>query len=246
MGGSHLRRTRNEVNDDRARDRAPAIRRALLRWGEVRGRHFFWRDPGLSPFSLLVVEILLTKTRAQVVEPVALRLLERFPDPGALARANRRTLERLLNPLGLHRKRARQLIACARVLGEEHGNEVPATVEGLLELPSVGRYAANAVAVVAFGQRRPVIDANLARIYGRVFSLAPPPPRLSNAHDLWSLATRLLPRKRAKEFTWAALDLGGTVCAARNPDCAHCPLSRICDFATKHASSADVRGKAAD
>lgn len=183
MGGSHSRRTRNEVNDDRARDRAPAIRRALLRWGEVRGRHFFWREPGLSPFSILVVEILLTKTRAEVVEPVALRLLERFPDPGALARANRRTLEKLLYPLGLHRKRARQLIACAKVLGEQHGNDVPATVDGLLELPSVGRYAANAVAVVAFGQRRPVIDANLARIYGRVFSLAPPPHRSDRGLD---------------------------------------------------------------
>lgn len=237
MGGSNSRRTRNEMNDDPARERAPAIRRALLRWGEERGRHFFWREPGLSPFSILVVEILLTKTRAEVVEPVALKLLERFPNAGALARANRRTLERLLYPLGLHRKRARQLIACANVLGREHDSEVPATVEGLLELPSVGRYAANAVALVAFGQRRPVIDANLARIYGRVFSLAPPPPRLSSAHDLWNLATRLLPRKRAKEFNWAALDLGGTVCAARNPSCTRCPLLRVCDYGTRHVGA---------
>lgn len=245
MGGSQSRSTRKEANDDTVRDRAPSIRRALLRWGKLHGRHFFWRGPGLSPFSILVVEILLTKTRAEVVEPVALRILNRFPDAGTLARANPRTLERLLYPLGLHRKRARQMIACARILGEQHGSEVPTTVEDLLKLPSVGRYAANAIALVAFGQRRPVLDANLARIYGRVFSLAPP-PRINSAHELWNLARRLLPRKRAKEFCWAALDLGGTICVARNPDCAQCPLSTICNFATKHAPRPSIRRKAAE
>jgi len=241
MGGSQTRRTHTEENDAYEQGRARTLRRALLRWGELQGRHFFWREPGVSPFTILVVEILLAKTRAEVVAPVALQLLKRFPSPVALARANRRTLERLLYPLGLHRKRARQLSACAKVLVEEHGGEVPTAVEVLLELPSVGRYAANAVAAVAFGQRRPVIDANLARIYGRVFSLAPPPPRLSSAHDLWSLATRLLPRKRFKEFTWAALDLGGTVCAARNPDCRTCPLARICDYGVKRSVRTNVQ-----
>ncbi|MBZ0236371.1 MAG: A/G-specific adenine glycosylase [Deltaproteobacteria bacterium] len=197
----------------------------------------------MSPFAILVVEILLTKTRAEIVAPIAPLLLARYPTPSALARANPRTLERILYPLGLHRKRARQLIACAAALAHEHGGEVPTSVEALLKLPAVGRYAANAVASVAFGQRRSVIDANIARIYGRVFSLAPPPPRLSSAHDLWVLATRLLPRKRSKEFTWAVLDLGGTVCAARNPACPSCPLSRLCDYGATRAEIARVRRK---
>jgi A/G-specific adenine glycosylase len=230
MGSSQSARGGNGANGG-ARNRARTLRRALLRWGELQGRHFFWREFGLSPFSILIVEILLTKTRAEVVEPVALRLLERFPDPVSLAGANRRSLEKLLYPLGLHRKRARQLIACAKTLGETYGNQVPRDVATLLELPSVGRYAANAVAVVAFGQRRPVIDANLARIYGRVFSLPPPPPRLSSAHDLWELARQLLPKRHVKEFTWAALDLGGTVCSARQPACTRCPLRRVCSYA---------------
>jgi len=199
----------------------------------------------MSPFAILVVEILLTKTRAEIVAPVAPLLLSRFPTPSALAGAKRQSLERILYPLGLHRKRARQLIACADALVREHAGEVPTvptSIDAMLELPAVGRYAANAVASVAFGQRRSVIDANIARIYGRVFSLRPPPPRLSSAHDLWGLATQLLPRKRSKEFTWAVLDLGGTVCAARNPCCASCPLSRLCDYGATHA--ARVRRKA--
>lgn len=241
MGGLPSRHARS--SEERERKRVWALRRALLRWGDARGRRFFWRNPGMSPFAILVVEILLTKTRAEIVAPIAPLLLARYPTPSALARANPRTLERILYPLGLHRKRARQLIACAAALAHEHGGEVPTSVEALLKLPAVGRYAANAVASVAFGQRRSVIDANIARIYGRVFSLAPPPPRLSSAHDLWVLATRLLPRKRSKEFTWAVLDLGGTVCAARNPACPSCPLSRLCDYGATRAEIARVRRK---
>lgn len=241
MGGSQFSRTQTE-GIEREEQRVRALRRALLKWGDDEGRSFFWRRPGVAPFTVLVVEILLTKTRAEMVAPVAPRLLARFPSPTALAKADRRVLERLLYPLGLHRKRARQLIACANVLIERHGGEVPRTVDALIRLPSVGRYAANAIALVAFGQRRSVIDANIARIYGRVFSLAAPPPRLSAAHGLWALASRVLPRTRSKEFTWAVLDLGGTVCAARNPDCSACPLTLICDFAARQAKN-DSRNK---
>ena len=123
MGGLPTRRARTGV--ERERNRVRALRRALLRWGETRGRRFFWRNEGMSPFAILVVEILLTKTRAEIVAPVAPLLLSRFPTPSALAGAKRQSLERILYPLDLHRKRARQLIACADALVREHAGEVP-------------------------------------------------------------------------------------------------------------------------
>ena len=212
------------------RSRVRRLRRALLEWANVQGRQFFWREPTITPFEVLVTEILLAKTQADVVAPVAVTLLERYRDPAALAGAKLRDLQQLLYPLGLHRKRARHLKACARVLVEHHEGVVPETIEQLIELPFVGRYAASAIACVAFGKQVPVLDANVSRIYQRVFSLAPPPPRLANAHDLWAFAGRVLPRGNAKEFNWAILDLGGTICAARSPACARCPIAPMCDF----------------
>jgi A/G-specific adenine glycosylase len=131
--------------------------------------------------------------------------------------------------LGLHRKRARHLVACARTLAEELDGEVPTTVDGLMDLPFVGRYAANAIACVAYDAHVAVIDANVARIYRRVFSLPPPPERLAAAHDLWDLAARMLPRARAKPYNWAILDLGGQICTAKAPGCDRCPIVRWCD-----------------
>ena len=211
--------------------RLSRVRRIVLRWARKNGRTFFWRQPGVSPFALLVTEILLSRTRAQAVEPVATRLLARFPSPGDLARADAIEVERVLRPLGLHRKRATRLIACAQDLVSRFNQEVPHSVDSLLSLPYVGRYAANAVLCFGFGRRRGVIDANVSRLYQRLFSLPVPPARLSSADALWDFAEVMLPRASAtaKEFNWAILDLGGTVCTPRAPLCASCPLALECD-----------------
>lgn len=200
------------------------------------GRTFFWREHDLSPFQVLVVEILLAKTQAVVAAPVATELLARYPDACSLGRARARDLQRLLYPLGLQRKRAHHLRQCARALVDRHGGTVPSSVVELMKLPFVGRYAANAIACVAFGAPVAVVDANVARIYQRVFSLPQPPTRLANAHDLWNFANLAVPPARAKEFNWALLDLGGTVCTAKAPACERCPLARLCDRALDSGS----------
>ena len=216
--------------------RIPTIRRALLRWFDSHGRSFSWRQASPSPYSILVAESLLAKTRAEVVEPVARRLLSRYAEPRDLAKARRADLQSLLHPLGLHRKRAKQLLECAKAIVAVHGGEVPEDVESLMSLPSIGRYAANAIALVAFDQRTPVVDANVVRVYRRVFTLPLPPERLSSAERWWQLAARVLPRSRAKQFTWALLDVGGTVCLPKQPQCDRCPLARSCNYARQALS----------
>lgn len=209
--------------------RAAGFRTRLLDWAARNGRSFVWRTGTLKPFEILLTEILLAKSRAEVVEPIAKKMHEQFASPAVLARADVRKLERLVFPLGLHRKRSRHLKACAKALVDQHQGEIPITIEELMELPFVGRYAANAIANVAFGQHVPVVDANVSRVYQRVFSLPDPPERLAAAHALWDFAARMLPEQRSKEFNWALLDLGGTICSAKTPLCGKCPVSSICD-----------------
>ena len=204
------------------------FRRVLLRWAATHGRHFFWRQPGVPVFEILVTEVLLTRTRAEAVEPVAKRLLATYPDAAALADAATDDVRNILYPLGLFRKRARALVACARALVEDHQGRVPRDVGALLRLPYVGRYAACAVTCFAFGARQAVIDANAARVYGRAFGLPAPPMDLATADDLWGFGQQLVPLRRRREFNWAVLDLGGTICTARSPACSSCPLADVC------------------
>lgn len=225
------RRKRKELpRPDKARVRR--LRRALLEWAHRNGRSYRWRQPSPVPYEILVTEILLAKTQADAVAPVVEQLFARYHNVATLAKARVKDLEQLLYPLGLHRKRARHLKECANVIVRYHDGTVPRSIEDLMDLPFVGRYAANAVASVAFDEPVAVVDANVVRVYRRVFSLAPPPKRLSTAHELWDFASVILPTRQAKEFNWALLDLGGTVCVAKNPTCSSCPLRKVCDHAT--------------
>jgi A/G-specific adenine glycosylase len=130
--------------------------------------------------------------------------------------------------LGLHRTRARLIVRCAAHLVARYSGSVPATIDELMTLPYVGRYAASAVASVVFEQRAAVLDANVARVYQRLFGLPALRVRITDAKHLWDLADRMVSPKTAKEFNWAILDLGGTVCTARAPRCRECPLRRHC------------------
>lgn len=222
--GEDSRETR--LNADRLRE----LRRRLLSWFEVSGRVFSWRRGSASPYHVLFTEMLLSRTRAESVEPVAQALFAGYPNVGALARAPLGNIEEVVYPLGLYRKRARFLAACAVAIVTEHGGEVPREYEQLEDLPYVGRYAARAVMNVAFRVPCPIVDVNVARVYRRIFSLPAPPTRLESAHELWRVAEAVLPRRDSRRFNWALLDLGALICG-KTPNCGECPLSSICDHA---------------
>lgn len=97
-----------------------AVRRRLLRWFSKTGRRFFWRDQDLSPFHFLMLEVLLVRTRAESVEGIAKVLFERCPDPMSLVALGISTLEPILRPLGLSRKRAKALYCLGSSLVVDH------------------------------------------------------------------------------------------------------------------------------
>lgn len=200
----------------------------LSRWYRVNGRDLPWRHDGFTAWGSLVSEIMLQQTPvARVLEPLAL-WLDRWPDPGALARASVADVVRAWGRLGYPR-RAVRLRECAIAIVERHGGVVPGDVDELLALPGVGDYTARAVAAFAFGQRVPVVDTNVRRVIARAVhgraEAAPP----STRRDLADAAA-LLPQKApvAAEFSAAIMELGATVCRARAPRCEECPIAASC------------------
>jgi A/G-specific adenine glycosylase len=217
------------------------FQRLITAWYAASGRLFFWRKEPLSAFETLVTEMLLSRTRAASVEPVARAILSRWPTAKRMASADVVELETALFPLGLHRKRARMLLACARQLNS-HGGEVVGEADELLALPYVGRYAATAVLCFHFGRKVAVVDANVARVYRRVFALPIPERELRRVEDAWKFAARMLPATNARAFNWALLDLGGTTCTPRSPRCGDCPVAEICAHGKGQQRSGRSRG----
>ena len=175
-------------------------------------------------WAVLVSEAMLQQTQvARVVERFA-PFLERFPTPAATAAAPLADVLGEWVGLGYYR-RARDLHRAATVMVERHEGRVPATLDELQELPGVGPYTARAVLALALEQDHGVVDTNVARVLARAFSGAP-----MTATVTQRLADRLVPSGAAWLHNQTMLDLGATVCTARAPRCAVCPLQGGCTW----------------
>lgn len=200
------------------------FRAGLLSWGDGRLREFPWRTTD-DPYQVLVAEILLQQTLASKVEPVYAKFVDRYPKPADLLNVEPATLAELLDPLGFQNIRANALIENARSI-EEVG--MPTDEEGLSELEYVGRYGANATLCFGYGERQPIVDANVIRGYNRYFGFD-----FENAQDdrAWEFAERMLPEEGYERFNLALLDFAAAVCTARTPGCGECLLNESCSHA---------------
>lgn len=202
----------------------------LLKWGRAHRRTFPWRETD-DPWRVLVAEVLLQRSRGKTVAKVYEELFRRWPEAAKLSRARERSIASVIRPLGLVR-RASTLRAMAREVERRGG--VPADSAGLLALPGVGRYAANATLVVGFGKRAPVVDGVTARVYRRYLGLSSELPPTADA-ELWEQVERATPRSSTRDWNWAVLDLAAEVCLPLKPRCRVCPLVERCVYASKVA-----------
>jgi A/G-specific adenine glycosylase len=153
--------------------------------------------------------------------------MRRFPSVRALARAPEDEVLHAWQGLGYY-SRARRLHAGARAVVERHAGELPHDHAALLELPGIGAYSAGAIASIAFGDRRPLVDGNVVRVLARCFGLRGDPGKRPLRTKLWELAGELVPANRPGDFNQALMELGATVCTPRTPSCDSCPLRADC------------------
>lgn len=212
--------------------------RELLRWGQRNRRELPWRSE-TDPFRILIAEVLLQRSRGRTVAGVYRTLLGRWPDANALARARVDSIRAVIRPLGLVR-RAETLRELSREVVRRGG--VPRTVQGLLELPGVGPYAAHATLAVAFGRRVPTVDGVTARVYRRFFGLPGDRPASTDS-DLWRLVEEVTPSRRVREWNWAVLDLAAAVCLPRRPRCPKCPLRSHCRWSAAVVRTMSAPGR---
>lgn len=217
--------------------RAPeGISRALLDWYASHRRELPWRETS-DPYAVWVSEVMLQQTRVETVRAYYERWMQRFPTARALARASEQDVLHAWQGLGYY-SRARNLWRGARVVVDEHGGELPRSVEGLRTLPGIGPYSAGAIASIAHGERTPLVDGNVVRVLCRLFALRGDPTRAPLGRELWRIAGELVPGDRPGDFNQALMELGATVCTPRAPDCARCPLRRAC--AARRAGEVDA------
>ena len=213
----------------------------VLGWYAANARDLPWRAPGVSPWAVLVSEIMLQQTPVSRVLPAYRAWLARWPTPAAQAADPAGEAVRQWGRLGYPR-RALRLHETATIVTAEHGGELPSTREGLLALPGTGAYTAAAVSVFAFGRRHAVLDTNVRRVLARAAAGREFPSAAPSVAE-YRLAESLLPADDATAARWsvAVMELGALTCTAAAPRCEQCPIAVHCAWLAAGRPEATVR-----
>jgi endonuclease III len=180
-----------------------------------------------NPLELLVATMLSAQTTDVQVNKVTQELFAKYRTAEDYAHADPEELEEDIRPTGFYRNKARSLRNMADALVEEHGGEVPGTMQELVALPGVGRKTANVVLGNAFGvDEGIVVDTHVRRVSGRL-GLTDNNDPVKIEQDLM----KVMPVEDWTVFSHLLILHGRRTCKARKPDCPNCILNDICPSA---------------
>jgi A/G-specific adenine glycosylase len=202
------------------------IQKSLLAWFKKSGRDLPWRKTR-DPYAIWVSEIMLQQTQVSTVIPYYQKFLKVFPTVRRLAKADLSKVLSIWEGLGYY-SRARNLHKASRVILERFNGKIPDTLNDLLSIPGIGRYTAGAILSIAYNREAAILDGNVKRVLSRLFAVSDNPVRGKTVDLLWNYSKSLIPEGRAGSFNQALMDLGATLCTPKDPQCARCPLRRLC------------------
>ncbi|WP_169309180.1 A/G-specific adenine glycosylase [Desulforhopalus sp. IMCC35007] len=198
----------------------------LLHWFRTTKRALPWRQT-YDPYHVWISEIMLQQTQMERGIVYFNRWLERFPVVVDVALAAEDEILRYWEGLGYY-ARARNLHKAAKVIVEDYNCKVPSEYATLLELPGIGPYTAAAIASIAGNEDVVVVDANVNRVFARVFNIDQPVKTTEVQKKIRAVATALLPPGKARIFNQALMDFGGLLCSPKAPLCHICPVREFC------------------
>lgn len=198
----------------------------LIQWFEKNQRQMPWRDID-DPYKIWLSEIMLQQTRVQQAINYYHRFIELWPTVHDLANASQEQVLKAWQGLGYY-SRARNLHQTARVIVYNFNGTFPNNFNELKKLKGIGEYTARAIAAFAFNQKYVALDGNALRVISRIFDIDL--PINSEKHRIYfqQLADSLLITQNPKEFNYALMDLGSTICKPTNPTCQECPFHLHC------------------
>ncbi len=165
-----------------------------------------------------------TDARVNMITPA---LFERFPTLQSFADAEVGEVEEYVRSCGFYRAKARDIVACAKLLVDNYGGKVPDSMEELLKLPGVGRKTANLILGDVFKiPGSTVVDTHCIRISNRLGLV----DDLKDPVKIEFALRKQLPPEKSSDFCHRIVLHGRAVCTARKPMCENCRLKSVCQF----------------
>lgn len=183
------------------------------------------KETDATPFRVLISTMLSARTRDPVTEEASARLFARFKDVESLARAERRTVAKLVKPVNFYKTKTKRIIAVAKIIEKKYGGSVPKSMEELLELPGVGRKTANCVLVYAFRTPAIPVDVHVHRISNRIGITDTKSP-----YETELELSKIYEEKYWLDVNELFVKFGQTICKPMIPRCGICSVRPLCNY----------------
>jgi endonuclease-3 len=177
-----------------------------------------------NAFELLIATILSAQCTDARVNIVTQDLFRKYRKPEDYLKVSPQELQQDIRTTGFFRNKTTSIQGAAKMLHEQYGDEVPQTMDELLELPGVARKTANVVLGNAFGlSAGVVVDTHVTRLSHRLeFS------EEKTAEKIEQDLIVIVPKKEWVMFPHLIIAHGRAICKARNPLCDQCAIEKLC------------------
>lgn len=199
----------------------------ILAWFDEHGRKNLPWQQNKTPYRVWISEIMLQQTQVTTVIPYYHKFMASFPTVEALAAAEQDEVLAHWSGLGYY-ARARNMHKAAKMLVDELDGEFPLSLEGVCELPGIGRSTAAAILSISRGAQTAILDGNVKRVLARFHAVPTWPGEKKTEQAMWELAEAYMPSERCGDYTQAMMDLGATLCTRSKPQCLLCPVQDDC------------------
>ncbi len=198
----------------------------LIKWYEVNKRNLPWRNTR-DPYKIWLSEIILQQTRVEQGLNYYLKFVDHYPDVQKLALARQDDIYKLWQGLGYY-NRANNMMIAAKTIVNEFDSNLPADYHALQKIRGIGSYTAAAIASIAFGISKPVVDGNVFRVLSRIYAITTPINTTTGKKEFEHLASILMSDHKPGTFNQALMEFGALFCKPKNPDCPQCIFNDRC------------------
>ena len=178
-----------------------------------------------NPWQLLFATIMSAQCTDERVNMVTEELYKKYTSLEDFAGADLKELEKDIHSTGFYHNKAKNIIACSRILLEKYDGQVPSSIEELTSLPGVGRKTANVIRGNIFDQPSIVVDTHVKRISNKLGLTKETDPEKIE-YDLM----KALPKDHWILWNMHIITFGRQICYARNPKCGECFLRKYCKW----------------
>ena len=183
---------------------------------------------------------MLQQTQVKTVIPYFNEFTKKIKNLEALSNTKESEILKKWEGLGYYR-RARNLLACSKILVKKYRSKLPKNLDQLKKLPGIGDYTGNALLGLVYNKPTIAIDGNVKRFFSRILNKEE--KKINFIEFIEKNKKKLFNTNRNADFVEALMEFGALICKPKDPNCFACCLNKTCKYFKSSNKIRNIRKK---